>query len=76
VAAEDRPRRVDIGFSGGQILTLRMQGEPYDALLRALREARGEEPWHLVHTEDSDVTLDLRQVVYVRLDTEQHKVGF
>ena len=30
----------------------------------------------MVRTEDSDVTVDLSQIVYVRLDTEQHKVGF
>ena len=74
-ATEDRARRVDVGFSGGQSLALRMRREPYDGLRKALADDRSER-WHEVKTEDSDVTLDLSQVVYVRLDTEQHKVGF
>lgn len=74
-ADDDKPRRVDVGFSGGQMLALRMASGPYQALMKALGDDRAER-WHLVDTEDSDVTLDLSQVVYVRLDTEQQKVGF
>lgn len=76
MATDDaKPRRVDVGFAGGQVLSLRMAGEPYEAL-RSTLEDDSPARWHLVRTEDSDVTLDLSQVVYVRLDTEQHKVGF
>jgi hypothetical protein len=72
---DDKARRVDVGFSGGQVLALRMASGPYTSLKEALADDRAER-WHLVETEDSDVTLDLSQVVYIRLDTEQHKVGF
>jgi hypothetical protein len=72
---DDKARRVDVGFSGGQVLALRMASGPYKSLKEALGDDRAER-WHLVETEDSDVTLDLSQVVYIRLDTEQHKVGF
>lgn len=64
--------RVDIGFAGGQVLSLRLEDEHF----QALRKALGGEGWHEVTTEDSDVSIDLKQVVYVRVDTEQHKVGF
>ena len=75
--AEDvKPRRVDIGFSGGQILTVRMRDEEHEQLRSALESASGDGGWHVVKTEDSEVTVDLRKVVYVRLDTEQHRVGF
>jgi hypothetical protein len=74
-AEDDKARRVDVGFSGGQVLALRMARKPYEALRKAMEED-GADRWHLVGTEDSDVTLDLSQVVYLRLDTEQHKVGF
>ena len=74
-AEEGRPRRVDVGFAGGQVLSLRIAAEPYDALRKALEDDSSAR-WHLVATEDSDVTLDLSHVVYLRLDTEQHKVGF
>lgn len=74
-AAIDKAQRVDVGFAGGQVLALRMKRAVYDALRKALEPAdrRG---WHELETEDSQVALDLAQVVYVRLDTEEHKVGF
>jgi hypothetical protein len=66
--------RVDIGFSGGQVLSVRMQESTYEELRKQL--STGSEGWHELRTEDSGLTLHLAQVVYVRLDTEQHKVGF
>ncbi len=66
-------KRIDIGFQGGQVLTTRVTDDEYDELVRALGD---EERWHKLRTQDSEVTLDLPQVVYVRLDTEEHKVGF
>ena len=66
--------RVDIGFSGGQVLSLRVAQKPYDELLKALG-ANGER-WTTLKAEDSEILLDLPQVVYVRRETEEHKVGF
>jgi hypothetical protein len=66
-------KRVDIGFTGGQVLALRLQDAVYEELRKALADGGS---WHTVNTEDSDVSVDLRQVVYLRVDTEQHKVGF
>lgn len=63
-----------MGFSGGQVLALRMQEDAYRGLRSALE--RGASGWHEVQTEDSEVAVDLAQVVYVRLDTEKHRVGF
>jgi hypothetical protein len=73
--AADKASRVDIGFSGGQVLALRVKKDEYGKLRSALEDSRGER-WHEVKTEDSDVSVDLAQVVYIRLDTEQHRVGF
>jgi hypothetical protein len=67
-------RRVDVGFSDGQVLSLRMSEEAYQALGNEVRS--GSQGWHEIRAEDSDVTVNLGQVVYVRLDTEEHKVGF
>jgi hypothetical protein len=69
----DEVKRVDVGFSGGQVLPLRMRAEEHESLRRALDGAGG---WHVVKTEDSEVSVDLRQVVYVRLETEKHRPGF
>jgi hypothetical protein len=68
-------RRVDIGFEGGQILALRMLDEEYQKLRGALADERSDH-WHQVLTQDSEVAVDLSEVVYIRLDTEEHKVGF
>jgi hypothetical protein len=74
-AKDNKPRRVDLGFSGGQVLSLRLREDVYGALRTALENDAGAR-WHQVKSEDSDVNIDLAQVVYVRLDTERHSVGF
>ena len=71
----DTPRRIDIGFQGGQSLPVRVAQDVYDALRKALADS-GSDRWFELTTEDSDVYVDLSQVVYVRLDTEDHRVGF
>ncbi len=67
--------RIDLGFSGGQVLPLRATGEAWDELVSALSGDAGGR-WHTLKTADSEVLIDLPQVVYVRRDTEEHRVGF
>jgi hypothetical protein len=66
-------RRVDIGFQAGPVLSLRLADDQYKALRSAMG---GAERWQEVESEDASVTLDLSQVIYVRLDTERDRVGF
>jgi len=73
--ADTPPRRIDIGFQGGQVLPVRVTQEAHDAFKKALTDS-GSERWFELETQDSDVHIDLSQVVYVRLDTEEHRVGF
>jgi hypothetical protein len=77
VTAEERVplRRVDVGFASGQVLSLRVREEVYAELRQALDSQEGRR-WHQVPTEDSEVTVDLSKVDYVRLETETHRVGF
>ena len=75
MADESAARRVDIGFTGGQVLSLRMKESDYEGLRTALEDGKSE-GWQTVKTEDSEVRIDMAQVVYVRVDTDQHKVGF
>jgi hypothetical protein len=73
MAEAGKYRRVDIGFQGGGALSLRVEQDAY----QALRDAMGSEGrWHELASEDATITLDLSQVVYVRLDTERDRVGF
>ena len=73
--ASGKPRRVDIGFSGGQAFAVRLPEDEYRKLREALSSDRSER-WHSLASEDSEVLIDLAQIVYVRLDTEQRGVGF
>ena len=73
--ASGKPRRVDIGFSGGQAFAVRLPVDAWQALREALQSDRSER-WYALETEDAEVLIDLAQVVYVRHDTEQRGVGF
>ena len=71
----DTPRRIDIGFQGGQVLSVRVTQEVHDGFRKALSDS-GSDHWFELRTQDSDVHIDLSQVVYVLLDTEDQRVGF
>jgi hypothetical protein len=71
----DEVKRIDIGFQGGQVLPVRVKTDEYDGLRRALGNEKADR-WFELKTQDSEVALDLAQIVYVRLDTEEHRVGF
>jgi hypothetical protein len=71
----DEVKRIDIGFQGGQVLPARVKAEEYESLREALSDERADR-WFQLKTQDSEVAIDLAQVVYVRLDTEEHRVGF
>jgi hypothetical protein len=69
----DQRARVDIGFQGGQVLALRLDPAIFDDLRKAIE---GDRRFYDVDAGDSNVTLDLSQVVYLRVETEDHRVGF
>jgi hypothetical protein len=71
----DRPRRVDVGFAGGQAITLRLSEDAFRALRKALSSDRSDR-WHDLETEDGPVSLDLSQIVFVRRDQAEQRVGF
>jgi hypothetical protein len=72
--AEDS-RRIDIGFQGGPVLPARVKQSSYDELHKALSKGSSDR-WFELETLDSKVSIDLSQVVYVRIDTEEQRVGF
>lgn len=65
--------RVDIGFIGGQVLTVRLEEGSLKGLRKALDRDSG---WHDLESEDGEVALDLTKIAYVRLDSGEHRVGF
>ncbi len=68
-------RRAAIGFQGGQVLTLRVSEEQLTDLRKALA-APGTDGWREVEAADGAVVLDLEQVVYLRVESDEHRVGF
>jgi hypothetical protein len=71
----EQTSRIDIGFQGGQVLPARVAEATYDELSGALTEERSQR-WFELETVDSKISIDLSQVVYVRIDTEAQRVGF
>ena len=65
--------RVEIGFAGGQVVAVRMTEDKVKDLRKTLDKADG---WADVETEDGDIALDLRQVVFVRGAPGEHRIGF
>lgn len=65
--------RASIGFAGGQVLAVRVETDALSALREALRGDR--RPYDL-ELEDGSVTIDLAAVCYVRVDSDEPRVGF
>ena len=65
-------RRAAIGFQGGQVLSLRVSEEG----LKDLRRLEHGGGWREVEAADGAVVLDLGQVVYLRVESDEHRVGF
>jgi len=68
-------RRAAVGFQGGQVLTLRIAEDQLSELRQALAQGNGS-GWREVEAADGAVVLDLSQVVYLRVESDDHGVGF
>ena len=64
--------RVVLGFQGGGALPLKLTEADTKALMVALD--KGE--WHTIDDADGPVRVNLSQVVYVRSEADEAKVGF
>ena len=68
-------RRAAIGFQGGQVLSLRITEDKLGELRKALADGSNG-GWREVEATDGAVVLDLAQVVYLRVESDEHRVGF
>jgi len=66
---------MDVGFQAGAVLAVRAEAEAYDALVAALGGDRAER-WHTLDTDDSQILVDLSQVIYLRRERGDQRVGF
>ena len=70
----DPTRRAAVGFQGGQALSLRLSDSQLTELRKVIREGR--ERWHEVEAADGAVLVDVGQIVYLRVESDEHRVGF
>ena len=67
-------RRTALGFQGGQVLSLRLPEEVLESLRSTLRE--GKDRWVEVEAADGAVLIDVGQVVYLRVESDEQRIGF
>ena len=65
-------QRISIGFQASPPLALRVSDEE----LSSLNDALGGEGWHEIIAEDGSVRLNLAHVLWVRTESDEHRVGF
>jgi hypothetical protein len=66
-------KRVEVGFSGGQAITLRLTDRGFADLRKAVQ---GRDGWFELETADGPVALDSSQVVFVKRESGEHRIGF
>jgi hypothetical protein len=66
-------KRVEVGFGGGQVMSVRVTDGSLGELRKAVERGEG---WHDLETEDGAVALDLAKVVFVRTAGAPHTIGF
>jgi hypothetical protein len=64
-------QRVSIGFSSPQVLSVRMEDVALDGLLQSLKAG----DWHDLTIDGGTIRLNLGEVVYVRTELDEHRVG-
>jgi hypothetical protein len=65
-------QRVEIGFEGGQVVSVRLA----DRELEDLRKQLDKGGWHDLQTEDGVLSLYLGKVAFLRIDSGEARVGF
>ena len=65
-------QRISIGFAASPPIALRVS----DDELNKLNKALGGDGWHEVDGDDGTVRLNLQHVLWVRVERDEHRVGF
>jgi hypothetical protein len=65
-------QKVEIGFEGGQVISVRLSDEE----LKDLRKQVDKGGWHDIKTEDGVLALYVGKVAFLRIDSGDHRVGF
>ena len=65
-------QRISIGFQASPPVDLRVSQEELDKL----NDALGREGWHDIEGEDGILRLNLQHVLWLRVERDEHRVGF
>lgn len=71
--ATGRFQRISIGFVGAQVIAARVAPDQLAAFMTALDAHTG---WYALVCEDATMHIDLAQVCFVRVDSDEPRVGF
>jgi hypothetical protein len=72
MAMDSEAQRVEIGFEGGQVVSVRLT----DGELKDLRKQVEKGGWHDVSTEDGVLAVYAGKIAFLRIDSGEHRVGF
>jgi hypothetical protein len=64
--------RVEIGFEGGQVVSVRLDADELKDLRRQVEKGG----WYDLNTEDGILAVYLGKVAFLRIDSGEHRVGF
>lgn len=64
--------RVEIGFEGGQVVSVRLRDDELQDLRRQVEKGG----WYDVRTEDGILAVYVGKVAFLRIDSGEHRVGF
>ncbi len=67
-------QRISIGFHASPPLALRVEDDQLKGFQKAL--AASDDGWHELDSEDGKVTLKLEHVLWVRVESNEQRVGF
>jgi hypothetical protein len=65
-------QRVEIGFEGGQIVSVRLSEDALNDFRKQLEKGG----WHDLKTEEGILSVYLGKVAFLRIDSGDHRVGF
>ena len=67
-------RRIAVGFHAGGALPLKLAQAKLDELRTAV--TGGQNGWFELETDDGSVLLNLGQVIYLRVEKDEQRIGF
>ena len=65
-------RNISLGFTASMPVSIKAPQEELDRLLEAL----GGEGWHEIQGDDGTMRLNIANVLWVRAEDDEHRVGF